>query len=107
MTPTKSGPRPPRVGECYCPIPPDFLVQIVREKFIDGIPTVVLMKKCADERERGYVNTIALLDVPEAEVREMLKDDADFLAHFLDCRRHALQVLKGELIDLGAHLRTE
>lgn len=77
---------------------------IVREKFIEHVPTVDLVKKCADERERRYVNTIALLDVPEAEVREMLKDDAVFLAHFLDCRRHALQVLKGKLVDLGAHL---
>lgn len=107
MTPAQNGSRPPRVGECYCHIPPDILVQIVREKFIDRIPTIELVKKYAGERERRYVHTIALLDVPEAEIRGMLKDDAEFLAHFLDCRRHALQVLKGKLIDLGAHLRTE
>lgn len=97
----------PSMGNCYCPIPPDLLVQIVREKFFDRIPTIALVKIYADERERQYVQTIALLDVPEAEVRELLKDDAEFLAHFLDCRRHALQVLKGKISDLGAHLRPE
>lgn len=94
-------------GECFCRIPPEFLVRLVRAKFIERVPTVDLLKKCADERERRYVNTIALLDVPEAEVREMLKDEPVFLAHFLDCRRHALQALKGKLIDLGSHLRAE
>lgn len=107
MMPTEFGPRPPRVGECYCHIPPDLLVQIVREKYIERVPTIELLKKYPGERERRHVYTIALLDVPEAEVRELLKDDAEFLAHFLDCRRHARQVLLGKLNDLGAHLRPE
>lgn len=93
------------MGTCYCHIPIDFLVQTVREKFFDRVPTVEIVKKYPGERERRFVETIALLDVPEADVRELLKNDAAFLAHFLDCRRHALQILKGKMNDLGAHLR--
>lgn len=92
---------------CYCHIPPDLLVELVRAKFLDRIPTVELVKRYTSGREREYVHTVALLDVPEIEVRELLKDDVAFLAHFLDCRRHALQVLKGKLDDLEAHLRSE
>lgn len=90
---------------CYCHIPPDRLARIVREKFIEKVSTVRLLERCADDVERSYVNTIALLDVPEAEVREMLKADTEFLSHFLDCRLHALQVLKGKMPDLGKHMR--
>ena len=90
---------------CYCHIPPDLLVQIVREKFVENVSTIELLKKYTGEREQRYVHTIALLDVPEAEVREMLKTDTEFLSHFLDCRLHALQVLKGKMPDLGRHLR--
>lgn len=45
------------------------------------------------------------LDVPESEVRELLKDQPKFLAHFLDCRIHAREVLAGKLPDLKKHLR--
>jgi len=51
------------------------------------------------------VSTIALLDVPESEVREMLKNQPEFLAHFLDCRTHAREVLEGKLPDLKKHLQ--
>ncbi|MBI2083579.1 MAG: hypothetical protein HYT76_08430 [Deltaproteobacteria bacterium] len=51
------------------------------------------------------ISTIALLDVPESEVREMLKDQPEFLSHFLDCRIHARAVLEGKLPDLKKHLR--
>lgn len=95
------------MGNCYCPIPLEFLVQVVREKFYDRIPTVEIIKKYPGERERQFVETIALLDVPEADVRKLLKDDVVFLAHFLDCRKHALQILNGKIPDLGAHLRPE
>lgn len=94
------------MGTCYCHIPPDLLIELVRAKFLDRVPTIELVKRYPSERERESVRTIALLDVPEAEVRELFKDDAAFLAHFLDCRRHALQVLKGRLNDLEAHLRS-
>lgn len=94
------------MGNCYCHIPLDFLVRIVREKFFDRVPTIEIVKKYPSARERRFVETIALLDVPEADVRELLKSDAAFLAHFLDCRRHALQILKGKMNDLGAHIRS-
>lgn len=95
------------MGNCYCPIPLDFLIRIVREKFIDRIPTIEIIKEYPGERERQFVETIALLDVPEADVRKLFKDDIVFLAHFLDCRKHALQILNGKVPDLGAHLRPD
>ncbi|HSA59214.1 MAG TPA: hypothetical protein VLJ37_05965 [bacterium] len=90
---------------CYCHIPPDRLVQIVREKFIEKVSTVRLLEQCTNDIEKGYVNTIALLDVPEPEIYKMFQGEKDFLAHFFDCRQHALQVLKGKIPDLGKHLR--
>ncbi|MBI2083310.1 MAG: hypothetical protein HYT76_07035 [Deltaproteobacteria bacterium] len=90
---------------CYCHIPPDLLVKIVREKFIEKTPTLTLLQRYSGDQETEYVSTIALLDVPESEVREMLKDQPQFLAHFLDCRIHAREVLEGKLPDLKRHLR--
>lgn len=90
---------------CYCHIPPDLLVKIVRGKFIEKIPTLTLLQQYSSDKETEYVSTIALLDVPESEVRELLKDHPKFLAHFLDCRIHARQVLAGKLPDLKKHLR--
>jgi len=90
---------------CYCHIPPDLLVKIVREKFIEKTPTLTLLQRYSGDQETEYVSTIVLLDVPESEVREMLKNQPEFLAHFLDCRTHAREVLEGKLPDLKKHLQ--
>lgn len=86
---------------CYCHIPQALLIRIVKEKFVDRIPTMELLKLYSTKQERRYVQTIALLDVPETEIRDMLREDVPFLTHFLDCRRHALRILKEQAPSLA------
>lgn len=84
-----------KVSVCYCGIPLKKLTELVRLRFVEGIATQELMKQMKSEKERQYLATIALLDVNEKDLIHMVEaEKPDQLRHFLDCRAHALEILK-------------
>ena len=89
---------------CYGGICFEKLVELVRLRFVDGIATQELMKRMKSEKEREYVATVALLDVSEKDLIHMVEaEKPDQLRHFLDCRAHALEILKRNGLEVKEH----
>ena len=86
---------------CYCQIPIKKLMELVRMRFIENVQTEELMKQMKSEKEREYLATIALLDVGEKDLIHMVEaEKPEQLRHFLDCRAHALEILKDNHVEI-------
>jgi len=84
-----------QVSACYCEIPREKLFELVRRRFIDGTATQELMKEMPTEKDREYLATVALLDVKEEDLVEMVEaKDPSRLRHILGCRAGTKQILK-------------
>lgn len=93
-----------KVSVCYCGIPFKKLAELVRLRFVEGIATQELMKQMKSEKDREYLATIALLDVSEKDLIHMVEaEKPDQLRHFLDCRAHALEILKENGLEVKEH----
>lgn len=92
-----------KASACYCRIPFKKLAELVRLRFVDGVQTEELMKRMRSEKEREYLATIALLDVSEKDLIHMVEaEKPDELRHFLDCRAHAIEILKSKGLEISA-----
>ncbi|OGX04148.1 MAG: hypothetical protein A3G87_00175 [Omnitrophica bacterium RIFCSPLOWO2_12_FULL_50_11] len=90
-----------KASVCYCRIPFRKLAELVRLRFVEGFQTEELMKRMKSEREREYLATVALLDVSEKDLIHMIEaEKPDELRHFLDCRAHALEILKSNGLEV-------
>lgn len=93
-----------KLSTCYCKIPFETLKELVRLRFVEGVQTEELMKQMKTEKEREYVATVALLDVSEKDLIHMAEaEKPDQLRHFLDCRAHALEILKENGLEVKGH----
>ena len=91
-----------KVTACYCQIPMKRLIELVKMRFVENIQTEELMRKMKSEKEKEYLATIALLDVGEKDLIHMVEaEKPDQLRHFLDCRVHALEILKNSKLELN------
>ena len=86
---------------CYCQIPEDKLKEIARLRFVEGISTEDLMERMETDKEKSYVATVALLDVPVNELPKLVpQGEPMLLKHLLDCRDHVKHVLKENGIEI-------
>lgn len=91
-----------KVSTCYCNIPIKKLIELVRMRFVDGVGTEELMKKMKTEQEREYLATVALLDVKDKELLDMIEgESAVEPQHLLACREQAKKILKDYAIVIG------
>ena len=87
------------IQACYCKIPRRKLLELVRLHFVDGIPTEQLMKKARTRREREYLATVALLDLHNGTLEEIVDVDKPLdLPHFLTCHAHTREILREDLL---------
>lgn len=83
------------IRNCYCEIPTKKLWELARLHFIEGVPTGQLMKKIRSQREREYLATIALLDVHDEVLGEIVEfDNPKRLDHFLNCHASTKEDLR-------------
>ena len=86
---------------CYCKIPMQRLIELVKMRFVENIQTEELMKQMKSEKEREDLATIALLDVSEKDLIHMVEaEKPDQLRHFLACRAEALEILKNNSLEI-------
>lgn len=84
---------------CFCEIPQDKLFQLAMQKFVKGLSTQELMQKARSEEEKGYIATLALMDLGEKELEEFIRRGQKDLAHVFACRDRLVSVLKDQGID--------
>lgn len=84
-----------KISTCYCDIPSDKLMELVRMRFVEGIGTEELMARMKTQKEREYLATVALLDVKDSQLLDLIeKDSAVDIQHFLACRELAKKIFK-------------
>ena len=80
---------------CFCQIPRSRLESLAREKFVDGVPTVDLVKSCNSPVEREEVMAVCLLNLPPERLRESLcRDPEEVVRHVLQCQQEILRHLR-------------
>lgn len=86
-----------KISTCFCQIPVEKLTQLVRMRFIEGVPTQELMKRMESAKDREYLATVALLDVKEDVLEEVVQaEDPSLMTHLLSCRAMAMEILEHE-----------
>lgn len=86
---------------CYCHIPLKKLVQLVRLRYVQGVPTEELMKSMKTKEEKEYLTAVALLDVKQRDLVQMVEiESPSQLKHLLDCRSHTKEILEGHGISI-------
>jgi len=79
---------------CFCEIPESELLLLAKQKFIQGRPTEELMKKARSEKEKGYIATIALMDLGEEDLKKFIRRGAKDISHVFACRDRVVAALK-------------
>lgn len=84
-----------KISKCYCEIPLKKLVKIARLRFVDHVGTQELMNQVSSEEDRECVTIVALLDVKENDLIEMLQDEEPSKQrHILSCRERTKAILE-------------
>ncbi len=74
--------------KCFCQIPMKELKKWADKRFKDGIPTVELIDHANNDEEREIISIVALLDVDDQTLCEMM-GDADLPEHhIIHCREN-------------------
>lgn len=84
---------------CFCEIPKDELFRLAKEKFVEGRSTEELMQAAKSEEERGYVASVAVMDLSEKYLAELIRGGQKELSHVFTCRDRVVSVLKEHGID--------
>jgi hypothetical protein len=85
------------ISVCFCEIPESKMLELVRKRYVEKIPTQKLMGQLKNEQDRQYLSTIALLDVNEKDVLDCIEaKDPKILRHLFSCRQRALMILNQE-----------
>lgn len=88
-----------KISACFCQIPVEKLVSLVRMRFVEGIPTQELMKKMESKKDREYLATVSLLDVRKDLLLQVVEaEDHSLLGHLLSCRERAKEILAAQQI---------
>ena len=83
---------------CFSKYSLDRLVMYAKRRFIEGIQTVDLLKTANSELEKEEIMLIALLDVEDKEIHELvLECTEDDSRHVLNCRDILKSLIKNKL----------
>ena len=82
---------------CFCKVPRDRLALLARQKYLQGVPTVDLVKGSASSVEREEVMAVCLLNLPPGKLREILaRDPEEVVQHTMQCQQEAIQYLRDQ-----------
>jgi len=79
---------------CFCQIPKEELMKWAAKRFREGKSTIDLLKETTDPKEKEAISAVALLDVDEKTLLEMMADVSLPEHHILHCRTDVKKILK-------------
>jgi hypothetical protein len=82
---------------CFCKVPRDRLELLARQKYLEGLPTVDLVKASGSAVEREEVMAVCLLNLPPDRLRDILsRDPEEVIRHTLQCQQDAIRYLRDQ-----------
>jgi hypothetical protein len=78
---------------CFCQIPDEELRPWVEKRYVEHRSTLDLLSSTNDPHEKEVIIIVALLDIDDQTMLEMMGDVDLPEHHILDCRRHVRKML--------------
>jgi hypothetical protein len=78
---------------CFCEISEDELKPWVNKRYRENIPTVKLIHSTDDPRQKEIISIVALLDVDEESMLQMMGDVDKPDHHIIHCRENVKRML--------------
>ena len=82
-----------RPHHCFCEIPNDELRPWVEKRYGENIPTVELIQSTDDARQKEIISIVALLDVDEQSMLQLMGDVGKPEHHIIHCRENVKRML--------------
>lgn len=86
---------------CFCQIAESELLFWAKRRYLEEIPTLDLLDSTGNHHEKEVITIVAMLDVDEATLQELMGDVEMPEHHILHCRDNIIQSLGLE--HLGLH----
>ena len=86
-------PDPAHPHHCFCEIPADVLRPWVEKRYGEHIPTVELIQSTDDARQKEIISIVALLDVDEESMLQLMGDVNKPEHHIIHCRENVKHML--------------
>lgn len=77
-----------RPGRCFCQIPLQELEVWFERHYVQGIPTVELLKSAANTHDREVISVVALFELDDTSVLKLMGDVNLPEHHILHCREY-------------------
>jgi hypothetical protein len=78
---------------CFCDIPDDELQPWVEKRYGEHRPTIELLHSTNDPRQREIISIVAMLDVDEATMLQLMGDVDKPSHHIIHCRENVKRML--------------
>jgi len=78
---------------CFCEIPDAELRPWVQKRYRENIPTVKLLHSTDDPRQKEIISIVALLDVDEKSMLELMGNSGKPEHHIIHCRENVKHML--------------
>ncbi len=78
---------------CFCEIPEEELRPWAEKKFKEHLSTLDLIRSTDDPRQKEIISIVALLDVDEETMLQMMGDVQQPTHHIIHCRESVRQML--------------
>lgn len=86
---------------CFCQVPKDRLEKLARQKYVEGLQTVNLVKQTVSPVEREEMMAVCLLNLSPEKLRETLsRDPEEVVRHTLQCQQDAIRYLGEQGIEI-------
>ena len=82
-----------RPRHCFCQVPDKELLPWVEKRYRQQIPTVDLIHSTNDPHEKEIISIVALLDVDDESLLEMMGHIEKPEHHILHCRENVKRML--------------
>ena len=89
----KKKPDPSHPHHCFCEVPNDELRPWVDKRYKEHIPTIVLIRSTDDPRQKEIISIVALFDVDEKSMLELMGDVDKPEHHIIHCRENVKHML--------------
>ena len=78
---------------CFCEIPNEELEPWVIKRYVEHIDTMTLLQSTTDPHTKEIITIVALLDVDEALMLEMMAKVDRTQQHIIQCRENVKKML--------------